>query len=139
MGAVVAYLGPEGTFAEAAAARVRTIDPAGFVPVADVESIADGVESGAFEFGVVPIENSVHGYVLPTLDRLVFVNDGVLVREEVVLDVTFTLWRNPGLFAKILDGKACSSPEQSALLRAAWPWRAREPGIWPGPSTGRTC
>jgi prephenate dehydratase len=95
MGAGVAYLGPEGTFAEAAATRLRTVTPAELVPVAAVEAIADGVDDGTYEFGVVPIENSVHGYVLPTLDRLVFVNNDVLVREEVVIDVTFTLWRNP--------------------------------------------
>lgn len=95
MGSVLAYLGPEGTFAEAAAALVRTVRADALEPVAEVEAIADGVESGRYESGVVPIENSVHGYVLPTLDRLVFVNERVLVREEVVLDVSFTLWRNP--------------------------------------------
>jgi prephenate dehydratase/chorismate mutase/prephenate dehydratase len=34
----------------------------------------------------------VHGTVLPTLDHLVFVQDGVLVREEVVVPVTFELF-----------------------------------------------
>jgi prephenate dehydratase len=94
MGAAVAYLGPEGTFAQAAALQIRTTSAEQLEPAVDVETIADGVERGTFEFGVVPIENSVHGFVLPTLDHLLFVNERVLVREEVVLDVTFTLWRN---------------------------------------------
>lgn len=91
----VAYLGPEGTFAEAAAHRLRTLPAGELIPAVDVEAVADGVEAGRYDAGVVPIENSVHGYVLPTLDRLLFVHEAVLVREEIVLDVSFTLWRNP--------------------------------------------
>jgi prephenate dehydratase len=92
MAPLLGFLGPEGTFAHAAAAAARTVGEVDSRPFTDVESIADGVESGALRFGVVPIENSVHGYVLPTLDQLVFVNRGVLVREEVVLEVGFSLF-----------------------------------------------
>jgi prephenate dehydratase/chorismate mutase/prephenate dehydratase len=58
----------------------------------DVDAVIRGVEHGEYDYGVVPIENSVHGTVLPTLDHLVFVQDGVLVREEVVVPVTFCLY-----------------------------------------------
>ena len=54
----------------------------------------NGVERGDYDYGVVPIENSVHGTVLPTLDHLVFAQEGVLVREEVVVPVTFVLFGN---------------------------------------------
>lgn len=100
----VAYLGPEGTFAEAAVRELRTLEPVELVPETDVEAVADGVESGRYGAGVVPIENSVHGYVLPTLDRLLFVNESVLVREEIVLDVSFTLWRNPAARSSVTNG-----------------------------------
>ncbi len=118
MGDTIAYLGPEGTFAEAAARQVRTVAVGALEPVSDVETIADGVERGIYPYGVVPIENSVHGYVLPTLDHLLFVNERVLVREEVVLDVSFTLWRNaaavPGTATVVL-----SHPHALAQCRRA--------------------
>ena len=91
----VAYLGPSGTFTEAAARSMRTAQVGEFVAMNDATEIAAAVESGAIEFGVVPIENSVHGTVVPTLDELVFTRESVLVREEIIVDVTFTLFRNP--------------------------------------------
>ncbi len=91
----VAYLGPSGTFTEAAARAMRTGHVGELVAMNDAGEIAGAVEAGEFTFGVVPIENSVHGTVLPTLDELVFTRESVLVREEIVIEVTFTLFRNP--------------------------------------------
>lgn len=89
------FLGPEGTFTELAAQRVRTYGAARLAAGTDARAIAQGVEDGTFDFGVVPIENSVHGTVLPTLDELVFERASLLIREEVVVDVAFTLYANP--------------------------------------------
>ncbi len=91
----VAYLGPSGTFAESAAHAIRTAQPTSYVALAEVRDIAAGVERGDYELGVVPIENSVHGTVLPTLDELIFARESVLVREEIVIDVEFAMFRNP--------------------------------------------
>jgi prephenate dehydratase/chorismate mutase/prephenate dehydratase len=96
----LAYLGPRGTFAQAAAEAARTVRAHGSGDVsvvdmfaaADVEAVIRGVEDATYDYGVVPIENSVHGMVLPTLDHLVFAQEGVLVREEVVVPVTFVLF-----------------------------------------------
>ena len=90
-----AYLGPEGTFTEIAARRVRTFDNAVLTAGSDAHTIAQGVEDATLDFGVVPIENSVHGTVLPTLDELVFERKALLIREEIVVDVAFTLYANP--------------------------------------------
>jgi chorismate mutase / prephenate dehydratase len=64
-----AYLGPEGTFSEAAAvkhfgnfARAR--------PVTTIDEIFREVEAGISHYGVVPVENSTEGPVNLTLDRL---------------------------------------------------------------------
>ncbi len=94
-GASVAFLGPAGTFTESATRAVRTLAVTERVPLADAAAIAAAVSAGTFDAGVVPIENSVHGTVLPTLDQLVFDSADLLVREEVVVDVAFDLCGNP--------------------------------------------
>ncbi len=91
----VAYLGPAGTFTETAARSARTVLADHYIALGDVHEIAQGVEDGTYDFGVVPIENSVYGTVLPTLDELVFARESVLVREEVVVEVAFSLFENP--------------------------------------------
>lgn len=93
--ASVAYLGPAGTFTESATHALRSVTVTDRVPMSDAAAIAAAVESGQFDCGVVPIENSVHGTVLPTLDELVFVRESLLVREEVVVDVAFALYGHP--------------------------------------------
>lgn len=66
----IAFLGPEGTFTQAAALKhfghsVQT------VPLAGIDDVFREVESGAAHFGVVPIENSTEGVIDHTLDLLV--------------------------------------------------------------------
>ncbi len=65
----VAYLGPEGTFTHAAARRQfgKSVDT---VSVASLKEVFREVESGAAEYGVVPVENSSEGAVSHTLDLM---------------------------------------------------------------------
>ena len=113
-----AFLGPIGTFTELAAQRVRTLNASTLQAETDVATIAELVETGAVDFGVVPIENSVHGTVLPTLDTLVFDRENVLIREELVVDVAFTLYRNPTGNANATDAKfVLSHPHALAQCR----------------------
>ena len=105
--AVGAYLGPAGTFTELAAQRVRSVSASSLIAAPDAHDIAVGVEDGRYDFGVVPIENSVHGTVLPTLDELVFERESVLIREEVVVDVAFTLYEHRDV--KATQGTATAS------------------------------
>ncbi len=63
----IAYLGPAGTFTQAAALKhfghsVRTI------PLGAIDEVFREVESGAADYGVVPVENSTEGVVNHTLD-----------------------------------------------------------------------
>jgi chorismate mutase/prephenate dehydratase len=63
----VGFLGPEGTFTQAAALKhfghsVRAL------ALASIEEVFHEVEAGAADFGVVPIENSSEGTVNNTLD-----------------------------------------------------------------------
>ncbi len=65
----IAYLGPEGTFTQAAALKqfghsVQT------QPMRSIGDVFKSVETGECQYGVVPVENSTEGMVTHTLDTL---------------------------------------------------------------------
>jgi prephenate dehydratase len=94
-----AYLGPVGTFTEAALKKI-TCDSDVLVPYANVTAALNAVRQGDAEFALVPIENSVEGVVARTLDELV-TGDPLTIAGEVTLPVTFALMAKPGV-TKIL-------------------------------------
>ncbi|MFI7586107.1 prephenate dehydratase [Spongisporangium articulatum] len=92
------YLGPEGTFSEAAVRKLtaaRGIE-ADLLPMHSVLLALDAVRAGELEAAVVPIENSVEGGVSATLDALTAGEPLQVVGEEVV-PVTFDFVVRPGL------------------------------------------
>lgn len=95
----IAYLGPEGTFTHEAVRRWVGAraggDDAAYQPLATVREVHDAVASGSADRGVVAIESSVEGYVVPSLDALVGSPDVVAV-DEVVLDISFDAFVRPG-------------------------------------------
>ncbi|MCY0965822.1 prephenate dehydratase [Parathalassolituus penaei] len=80
----VAFLGPEGTFTQQAAVKHfgHAVHCHSQVSIADVFR---EVESGAANFGVVPIENSTEGVVTHTLDS--FFDSGLRICGEVSLRI----------------------------------------------------
>jgi len=65
----VAYLGPKGTFSERAA--IKHFGEGGLTqPCASIDDVYRSVESGAADFGVVPVENSTEGAVGRSLDLM---------------------------------------------------------------------
>ena len=100
----VAYLGPRGTFCDAALERLAA--PGGPLGDDDVEPVPattppealDLVRSGGADAACVPIENSVEGQVAPTTDALA-TGARLQVRAEVVLEVSFAVLVRPGTAA----------------------------------------
>ncbi|TAN79908.1 MAG: prephenate dehydratase [Gallionella sp.] len=80
----VAYLGPEGTFTEAAALK-RFGSAIQKQPSATIDDVFRAVESGAAQYGVVPVENSTEGAVGRTLDLLM--HSPLQICGEVMLPV----------------------------------------------------
>ena len=78
-----AYLGPTGTFTEAALRSVAAPDDEA-VPQTDVQAALAAVRSGEADRAVVPIENSVEGGVSATLDALASGQPLVIVGEALV-------------------------------------------------------
>ncbi|GAA2515389.1 prephenate dehydratase [Rarobacter incanus] len=88
-----AYLGPEGSFTYAAArhwASPRDLIAADSVPV-----IVAGIEDGRWSAGVIAIENSVEGYVTPSLDSLIGAGNAVAV-DQLDLPIEFDAFVRSG-------------------------------------------
>ncbi|MEX0868763.1 MAG: prephenate dehydratase [Nitriliruptoraceae bacterium] len=84
----VGYLGPAGTFTEAAARLVTGIDDdERLVPFGDVSEVLRAVDDGQVVRAVVPIENTLEGSVTATLDALAFDSD-LFIEGEVELPIT---------------------------------------------------
>ncbi len=90
-----AYLGPEGTFTEAALHTLDEAAEAEHVPFPTVQAALDAVRGGDAARAVVPIENSVEGAVTATLDELAGGHD-LVICAEILLPVTFALLARPG-------------------------------------------
>ena len=97
-----AYLGPEGTFAEAALGILVRSEglPArpSTHPAASVAAALAAVRAGEVDAALVPMENSVEGSVPATMDGLVD-GDPLVITREVFLDVVFVLAARPGTAA----------------------------------------
>lgn len=91
--ATVAYLGPEGTFTEQAAAALAAA--AELVPVATVTAAIAALRAGDVDGACVPVENSVEGSVPATLDALAEAEPVVAVAEH-VLPIRFSVLVRPG-------------------------------------------
>ena len=84
----VAYLGPEGTYAQSAVLKhfghsVRALS------LASIDEVFQEVQAGNADFGVVPVENSTEGTVNNTLDR--FLATSLHICGEVELRVQHNL------------------------------------------------
>lgn len=91
----IAYLGPQGTFTEEATQVYAGDDRAQLIPFATIPAVAEAVETGLADEGVVPIENSLEGSVSQTLDLLVH-ESTLAIRREVVLPIRHHLLTRPG-------------------------------------------
>lgn len=81
----VAYLGPEGTYAEEAA--WATVPGGTYTPCPNIESVFAAVADGSAERGLVPIENVIQGPVTETLDNLFAHAKSVTIADMRVIQV----------------------------------------------------
>jgi prephenate dehydratase len=111
-----AYLGPEGTFAEAA---LSTVIPTGGLrlPEPTVPAALAAVRAGEAEAALVPLENSVEGSVPATMDGLA---DGepLVITREAFLPVAFTLAARPG--TALADVRTVASHPHALAQCARW-------------------
>lgn len=90
-----AYLGPSGTFTEAALLQVEGAREAERLPAPSAPAALDAVRSGEADAAMVPIENSVEGGVSATLDAIA-AGRGLRIVAEHLVPITFVLAVRPG-------------------------------------------
>jgi prephenate dehydratase len=92
---VLAFLGPEGTFAHQALRKLDVAAAAVLAPMVNVTLAIDAVRAGEADGALVPLENSVEGAVPATLDELAN-GAPLIIADEVYLSVEFDLMARPG-------------------------------------------
>jgi chorismate mutase/prephenate dehydratase len=110
----VAFLGPEGTFTQAAVLKhfgssVRAL------PLAAIDEVFHEVEGGVADFGVVPIENSSEGTVNHTLDM--FLTSSLKICGEVELRINHFLM---GRMTAMWDIKRVCAHAQALAQCRGW-------------------
>ena len=110
----IAFLGPEGTFTQAAALKhfghsIKT------VPLTSISEVFREVESGSVSYGVVPVENSTEGVINHTLDE--FMTSSLNICGEVILRIHHNLISNE---TDIKNIKTIYSHQQSLAQCRKW-------------------
>src|SRR5213078_5183629 len=87
----IGFLGPDGTFSHAAAVRKfgSSVD---YVPLADIPAVFEEVVRGHADYGLVPVENSIGGGIVDTLDA--FLTSSAKICAEVLITVHHNLLSN---------------------------------------------
>ncbi|WP_181765537.1 prephenate dehydratase [Streptomyces albidus (ex Kaewkla and Franco 2022)] len=117
------YLGPEGTFTEAA---LRTLPEAAtreLMPMVSVPAALDAVRNSEAAAALVPIENSVEGGVTATLDELAS-GRPLMIYREVLLPIAFALLVRPGTTVesiKTVTGHPVAQPQVRRWMAANLP------------------
>jgi len=120
----IAYLGPEGTFTEAALLEMSasglvpgsaSSDGITPIPTESTPAALAAVRSGDADYACVPFENSIEGSVLPTLDNLA-TGTPLQIFAELTLDVSFTIVVRPGTPASKVETVA-AFPVAAAQVR----------------------
>jgi len=90
----IGYLGPGGSFSHTAA-MLKFGQSVEYEPLADITSIFDEVSKGHCDLGLAPVENTMGGGVIETLDALI--DSNVKVCAEVLMAIHHSLLGNCSL------------------------------------------
>lgn len=84
----VGYLGPVGTFSEQAALNyINQYENVELKIFPTIRAVLDAVENGVVDEGVVPFENSIEGVVTTTIDGLIFDDNKLYIKSEIILSI----------------------------------------------------
>jgi len=97
------FLGPAGTFTEAALLQWLSGRDADVVAYATVDGAVDAVRTGEVIAAMVPLENSVEGSVTATIDALA-TGEGLAILAEAQVPVSFSLIARPGTVMNKVSG-----------------------------------
>jgi chorismate mutase/prephenate dehydratase len=129
----IGYLGPAGTFSHAAAVR-KFGSSVEYVPLSDIPSVFEEVVRGHCDYGMVPVENSLHGGVIDTLDA--FLASSAKIYAEVKVTVHHhVLAKEPWEKIRVVQSK----PEVFGQCRKWLASTARDRDVQPAASTSKAA
>jgi chorismate mutase / prephenate dehydratase len=125
----IGFLGPEATFSHYAAVRKfgSSVD---YVPLSEIPGVFEEVVRGHIDYGLVPVENSIGGGVVDTLDA--FLNSSAKICAEVQITVHHNLLANES-WEKV--EKICSKAQVFSQCRNWLSATAKDRGQMPVEST----
>jgi chorismate mutase/prephenate dehydratase len=129
----IGYLGPGGSFSHTAA-MLKFGQSVEYEPLADITSIFDEVSKGHCDLGLAPVENTIGGGVIETLDALV--DSDVKICAEVQMAIHHSLLGNCSL--EEIE-KIYSKPEVFAQCRNWLSATFKEAKTIPVASTARAA
>jgi chorismate mutase/prephenate dehydratase len=107
----IGFLGPEGSFSHQAAV-LKFGSSVEYVTLSDIGAVFQQVTRGGVDYGLVPVENSIHGGVIDTLDA--FLTSPARICAEVLVTIHHhVLARCPWDRVKVVSSK----PEVFAQCR----------------------
>jgi len=84
----IGFLGPAGSFSQQAS-RTKFGASVDYMPLSDIASVFEEVARGHIDYGLVPVENSLHGGVVDTLDA--FFSSSARICAEVLVTIHHNL------------------------------------------------
>ena len=137
----IGYLGPAGTFSHSAAV-LKFGSSVEYVDLSDIPSVFEEVVRGHIDYGMVPVENSIHGGVIDTLDA--FLQSSAKICAEVKVTIHHNLlakepweqikkiYSKPEVFSQCRNWLASTAKgrdaQPSASTSTAAELASREPG-----------
>ncbi len=129
----IGVLGPAGSFSHGAAVN-KFGSSVEYVPLSEIPSVFEEVIRGHIDYGLVPVENSLHGGVIDTLDA--FLQSSAKICAEVLVTIHHNLLAK-GPWDQIKS--VYSKPEVFAQCRHFLSNTAKDRDVQPAPSTSRAA
>jgi chorismate mutase/prephenate dehydratase len=129
----IGFLGPLGTFSHAASVQ-KFGSSVTHVPLADIPSVFDEVVRGHIDYGLVPVENSIGGGIVDTLDA--FLQSSARICAEVKVTIHhYLLAREPWEQIKTISSK----PEVFSQCRKWLSAMCKDREVQPAASTSKAA
>ncbi len=129
----IAFLGPEGTFSHAASVR-KFGSSVEYVPLTDIPAVFEEIVRGHADYGLVPVENSIGGGIVDTLDA--FLSSSARICAEVLITIHHNLLAK-GPWEQVK--RIYSKPEVFTQCRDWLSATAKDRDIQPAASTSKAA
>src|SRR3954471_5717939 len=129
----IGYLGPAGSFSHSAS-MLKFGGSVEYVPLSDISGVFEEAVRGHIDYGLVPVENSLHGGVIDTLDA--FLSSSAKICAEALISGPHNLL-STGPWEQVKS--IYSKPEVFAQCRRWLSTTAKDRDVQPAASTSKAA